>query len=103
MWLQEPAGGNGVGAALALGGGDVVHGGVFVSVDCVGELVGYDASSLSPQEPGGGEYGPGLFVPECECAGRWLGFDDADTQGRGVAVWIVCICCWSHENLVNRG
>jgi hypothetical protein len=47
MWLQKPAGGNDVGAALALGGGDVVHGGVFVSVDCVGELMGYNASSLT--------------------------------------------------------
>ena len=93
MWLQEPAGGNGVGAALAFGGGNVVHGGVFVSVDCVGELVGYDASSLSPQEPGGGEYGPGLLIPEGECTGWWLSFDDADTQARGVALWIVCICC----------
>jgi len=93
MWLQEPAGGKSVGAALALGGGDIVHGGVLVSVDCVGELVGYDASSLSPQEPGGGEYGPGLLIPEGECTGWWLSFDDADTQGRGVALWIVCICC----------
>ena len=93
MWLQEPAGGNGVGAALAFGGGDVVQQGVFISIDCVGELVGYDASSLSPQEPGGGEYGPALLVPEGECAGWRLSFDDADTQGRGVAVWIVCICC----------
>ena len=64
MWLQEPPGGYSVGAALAFGGGDIVHGGVLVSIDRMGELVGDDASSLSPQEPGGGEYSPGLLIPE---------------------------------------
>jgi hypothetical protein len=93
MWLQEPAGGNGVGAALAFGGGDIVHRGVLVSIDGVGELMGYDASSLSPQEPGGGEYGPGLLVPEGEGSSGRLSFDNADTQARGVAFWIVVI--WS--------
>lgn len=92
MWLQEPAGGYGVGSSLAFGGGDVVQRGVRVSVDCVGELVGYDASSLTAQEPRGGEYGSALLVPEGECACWWLRFDDADAQGRGVAFWVVCIC-----------
>jgi len=56
--------------------------------------VGYDASSLSPQEPGGGEYGPALLIPEGECTGWRLSFDDADTQARGVAFWVVVVCIY---------
>ena len=66
------------------------------------QLVSNDAAALPVKKPWCGDDGAGLLVPEGKCASWWLGFDDADTQGRGVGIWAV----WGwvfHGKLVNRG
>lgn len=73
-----------------------------VALGGVGKFVGEDAAALPVQEPGGGEDGAGLLVPEGEGSCRCFGVDNADTQARGVGIWTI----WgsvSHEKLVNRG
>lgn len=73
-----------------------------VAADGVCEFMGEHAAALAVEEPGCGEDGAGLLVPEGEGSGGWLGVDDADAQLCGVGIWTI----WGsviHEKLVNRG